>query len=80
MEQDKDKDKDKRKPVDQLNSFAKYSSITVQMVVVICIFSFAGFKCDQWLGWKFPLFTVVLSLSGVGVGIYLSVKDFLQKK
>ncbi len=73
-------EKEPRKPSDTLNSFAKYSSIAVQMVVVICIFSFAGFKCDKWIGWRFPLFTVILSLSGVGIGIYLSVKDFLQKK
>ncbi|MBP5412026.1 MAG: AtpZ/AtpI family protein [Bacteroidales bacterium] len=65
---------------DPLHNFAKYTSIAMQMMVVICLFCFAGYKCDQWIGWRFPLFTIVLSLSGVCIGIYLSVKDFLQKK
>jgi len=58
--------------------FARYSSIAFQMVAIIGLFTFAGWKLDQWLNNKFPIFLLILSLSGVFIGIYTAVKDFLK--
>ena len=62
----------------KLNNFAKYSSIAFQMMVTIVLFSLGGFKLDEWLKTKFPIFTLMLSLIGVFAGIYYAIKDFIK--
>jgi F0F1-type ATP synthase assembly protein I len=62
------------------NNFMKYASMGTQIAVTILIGVFAGIKLDAWLGLKFPVFTVVLSLVAVVAGMYLAVKDLLKKK
>ncbi|RLD52463.1 MAG: ATPase F0F1 [Bacteroidetes bacterium] len=70
--------KDQRK--NSLNSYVKYSNIAIQMLVIILLGVFGGFKLDQWLELKFPVFTVILSLLSVVLAIYLVTKDLLKKK
>jgi len=60
------------------NGFVRYSSIALQMVAVIGLFTFVGWKLDQWLKNEFPVFLLILSLSGVFIGIYTAIKDFLK--
>ena len=64
---------------DSLKNYARYSSLAIQMLVIIFLGVFGGYKLDQWLETK-PLFTVILSLSGVTVAIYQAVKDFIKIK
>jgi len=63
----------------QLNNYAKYSSIGIQMLVIILAGVFGGYKLDQWLELSFPVFTIVLSLLSVVLAIYTVVKDLLKK-
>jgi len=63
-----------------LNDYAKYSSIALQMLVIILLGVFGGVKLDEWLNLKFPVFTVILSLLSVTIAIYSVVKDLLKKK
>ena len=63
----------------QLNAYARYSSIAIQMLVIILIGVFGGFKIDHWLQTK-PIFTVILSLISVVLAIYYVTKDLLKKK
>ena len=58
-----------------LNAFAKYSSISVQMIVVIGVFAYAGHKIDVYRNAKTPVFTAALSLLGVAVAMYQVVKQ-----
>jgi hypothetical protein len=62
-----------------LESYARYSSLAFQMFAIIGIGIFGGFKLDQWLGLKFPVFTVLLSLLSVAAAIYIAVRDLLKK-
>nr|MBP9790430.1 AtpZ/AtpI family protein [Bacteroidia bacterium] len=48
-------------------------------MVIIGLGVFGGVKLDEYLGWKIPIATLVLSLLSVAVAIYLSIKDFLKK-
>ncbi|MDY0342037.1 MAG: AtpZ/AtpI family protein [Lentimicrobium sp.] len=57
-----------------LNAYARYSAIAIQMGVVIAGCTIGGFKLDQWLNLKFPIFTLVLSLLGVSAAIYLLIR------
>ena len=68
------------KPKKQLSNYAKYSSLGIQMLVIILVGVFGGIKLDEYIGWKFPLFTVVFSLLAVVLAIYYAVKDFLKMK
>ena len=60
--------------------FVSYSSIAFEMVAIIGIFTFAGWKLDQWLKNKFPIFILISSLSGVCIGIYTVVKRVLKEE
>ena len=62
----------------QLNNYAKYSSIAFQMMAIILVGVFGGYKLDAWIGLKFPVFTILLSLLSVGFAIYTAIKDFLK--
>jgi hypothetical protein len=65
---------------DSRNAYMKYATMGTQMLVIIGLGVFGGYKIDKWLELKIPIFTLLLSLTGVAAGIYLSIKDFLRKK
>lgn len=70
-------DEEKREEIrDQGRNWIKYSGMAVQMIVTILVFVFAGIYLDDWAGIS-PWGTVVLSLTGVAAGLYVSLKDFL---
>jgi F0F1-type ATP synthase assembly protein I len=50
-----------------------------QMGAIIGIFTFGGYQLDKWIH-TLPLFTIILSLGGVVIAIYVSIKDVIGKK
>ncbi|PLW99666.1 MAG: ATPase F0F1 [Marinilabiliales bacterium] len=68
----------KEKKKKSLNAYARYSSIAIQMAVIIIGGTFGGLKIDQWLETS-PLFVVILSILSVGISIYIVIKDLLKK-
>lgn len=62
-----------------LKIYSRYSSIAIQMLTIILLGVFGGVKLDQWIGLKFPLFSIVLSLSSVILAIYIVTKDLIRK-
>jgi len=62
-----------------LKLYSKYSSIAVQMLLIILIGVFGGMKIDQWIAWEFPVFTTILSVSAVILSIYIVTKDLWGK-
>jgi len=71
MKQDKQKK--------ELNAYVKYSSLAIQMGVVIVIGMLGGFQLDKLISWRFPIFTLLFSLGSVALAIYLAIKDFIKK-
>jgi F0F1-type ATP synthase assembly protein I len=69
----------KKRIKSSLGSYAKYSSLSVQMIIIVLAGTFGGIKLDKWIGWKFPVFTFCLSILSVIFAIYIAVKDFLKK-
>lgn len=55
-------------------NYARYSGLSFQMIAIIFLGTWGGFKIDQWLSWGFPIFAIVLSLAAVSLAIYLFVK------
>lgn len=52
-----------------------YASRAIQMAIIIAGFAIGGYYADKSLALKFPVFTLVLSLLGVALGIYIFVRD-----
>jgi hypothetical protein len=75
-EAEKNRKPDKRPP---LESYARYSGMALQMLVIIGAGTYAGIKLDHWLNLQFPVFALLLSLVSVFAAIYTAVKDLLKK-
>ena len=63
----------------QFNVYARYSSMGFQMLAIILLGVFGGFKLDGWLNTK-PFLTIILSFSSVILAIYYVTRDLLKKK
>ncbi|HNW97650.1 MAG TPA: AtpZ/AtpI family protein [Bacteroidales bacterium] len=69
-----------RKPKNTLRDYGRYSSIAFQMLVIIGVGIFGGFKLDEYLKLKFPVFVLIFSFLSVALAIYYVVKDLIRKK
>ena len=70
----------KKKQPDDSKAYMRYAGMGTQMLVIIGLGVFGGFKLDKWLELKIPVFTLILSLLSVAAAIYLSVKDLYKNK
>jgi len=61
----------------QLNNYAKYSSLVIQMVAIIVIGAFAGVKLDEKYPNKNNLFTLILTLLSVIISIYYVIRRII---
>jgi len=62
-----------------LSAYSRYSTIAIQMVVIIVITSLGGVKLDKWAGTEHIL-TVILSLLGVAAAMWLVIKEAIRNK
>ena len=62
-----------------LNYYAKYSGLAFQMGIIIAVAVWGGIKLDELAEINKPIFTIILSLLGVFMAIYIAVKDFIRK-
>jgi len=63
----------------QHNSYARYSGMGLQMLAIILVGVFGGYKLDQWLH-SGPLLIIILSILSVSAAIYSVTRDLLRKK
>jgi len=52
--------------------------MAIQMLVIILLGVFAGFRLDSWFHTK-PILTVILSIISVVLSIYFVTRDLLRK-
>ena len=78
-EQQSSPKKEKNNEESGLQAYSRYSTIAIQMVVIIVLTSLGGVKLDKWIGTE-PVFTVILSLLGVAAAIWLIIKEALRNK
>ena len=57
------------------NNYGKFMGIAFQMIVIIGLFSFAGYKIDQSANHSVKWVTAVLSLTGVFISLYIVIKS-----
>ncbi|OOQ59014.1 AtpZ/AtpI family protein [Mucilaginibacter pedocola] len=58
----------------EASSYAKYMGLAFQMIAVIGIFTFAGYKIDENTGHDTKWVTALLSLAGVFASLYLVIR------
>jgi F0F1-type ATP synthase assembly protein I len=71
--------KEKNSQEGGLSAYSRYTTIAIQMVVIIVVASLGGVKLDKLADTK-PLFTIILSLLGVAAAMWLIIKDALRNK
>jgi hypothetical protein len=69
MGQSQDPSQPSRKP-NPYNSYLKYSSLALQLFLVIGVFGWLGYKIDRWLSLRFPVFLLLLGISSFGAMMY----------
>lgn len=67
-------------PKKQFSNYAKYSAMASQMIIIMLVGTLGGRKLDEWVNWKFPVFTLVGALLSVFLAIYIPIRDLLKKK
>lgn len=61
-----------------LQNYARYSGLAFQMIAVILAFVWAGKKLDEIYLEGRSVFIIIFSLLGVGIAMYLAIKDLLK--
>ena len=56
------------------NSYVRYSSLAFQMLGTILLFTYAGYKLDEWQQNKVPVWTLILSLLSIGGSLYMFIR------
>lgn len=69
---------DLNKPKKQLNNYALFSGIAIQMFVIIGIGTYIGVKLDKHFTNKYNLFTIILSLIAVILAIIYVIKRVIS--
>lgn len=64
-----------RKKKKQLDNYLRFSGLGFQMLAIIGLCTWLGDYIDSNQTREFPLFTVILSLFGVGGSLYLVFKE-----
>ena len=56
-----------------MSAYAKYSSLGFQMIAIIGIFTYAGYKIDESAHHQVKWVTAALSLTGVFISLYIVI-------
>lgn len=74
--QKKNQNKNNRNP---LRFYAAYSSLGIQMVVIILAGAFGGRELDKVVSWEFPVFTVGLTILCVVAAVIYGTRELFKK-
>lgn len=58
-----------------LNAYAKYTSLGFQMIVIIGVFTFVGYKIDENAQHATQWVTAVMALAGVFISLFLVIRS-----
>jgi hypothetical protein len=68
-----------RKNKNRFDDFIRYSSLAFEMMAIIALGTFLGFKIDQWLENEFKGFTLGLMILSVIGSVFYSIRNLLKK-
>ena len=73
-----DKKKANKKSNNTLKGYSRFSGIVIQMGVIIGLGSWGGSQLDEKFNSETPIYTIILSLSSVGLALYLIIKEVIK--
>lgn len=63
------------------NGTMRYAGLATQWMVMLGVACWLGYSLDfKWIGWKFPLFLILLPLAALGVSLWQLIKEFNKPK
>jgi F0F1-type ATP synthase assembly protein I len=74
------KNDQKEKQRQSLNTFTRFSGMAFQIAAPIILGVLAGGSLDKHYPMKFPVYTTVLTIAGVFLGIYIVIRSVLKNK
>ncbi len=72
-----DNNNDSRKPKKQLNAYARFSGLAIQMFAIIGVGTFIGYKLDENYPNRHNLFTLFGALSSVIISIVYIIRRII---
>lgn len=63
-----------------LGKYAYYSGAAFQMLAIIGVFTYAGYRIDDARQSEKPIFTAILALIGVCISIYTVIRAVTSRK
>lgn len=72
--------KQKQNKKDGFDTFIRYSSLGFEMMAIIALGTFLGYKIDGWLQNEFKGFTLALMILSVVVSIIYGIRNLLKKQ
>ena len=70
--------KKEKQPPKPLNAYAKYSSLGIQMAIIIGGGCYGGYKLDEYYKNSNSVFTIIFSLLSIGLAMYVVIKDVIK--
>ena len=67
----------RKQAVSTASSYAKYSGLGIQMILILGLFTYGGYRLDEYLH-SDPWGTVVGSLLGVGLALYVPLRQLTK--
>jgi F0F1-type ATP synthase assembly protein I len=61
-------------------SILRYTSMATQMAITIFLGVWGGIKLDQFFQFETPVMTLICSLLGVVLAVYIVIRDVLRKR
>lgn len=75
-----EKNNNNEKKGSPLKFYAKYSSLGLQMIVIILAGAFGGRAIDNRISYEFPIFTVVLTILAVIIATVYGMRGLFKKE
>jgi hypothetical protein len=64
----------------KIDDFIRYSSLGFEMMAIIGVFTYGGYKIDEWMKNHFKGFTLGLMVLSVVIAIVYATGNLLKKK
>lgn len=64
----------------KIDNFIRYSGLAFEMMAIIGLATFGGFKIDEWMNNKFKGFTLGLMIFSVIAAMLYATKNLLKRK
>ena len=59
----------------QSQNTMRFAGLATQWMVTLLIAVWGGYKIDKWLGWKFPVFLILLALSALAFSFWQLINE-----